>query len=84
MTSLQVINIPSVDVARGEVVVDYEPPSPARGRHRYLYLLFRQTGRVTARRLASRKGFQVKEWAREHGLGNPANGLFFWCDADEA
>jgi protein FLOWERING LOCUS T len=79
----QVIYIPSNDVSRGEEVVPYEPPSPSRGRHRGLWLLFRQPGRVTARPPASRKGFQVKQWAKDHGLGTPASGLFFWTTAPE-
>lgn len=77
-----VINIPGVDPSRGEEVIGYVPPEPAEGRHRYLYLLFKQSGRVTARQPAKRQGFQVREWAKEHDLGNPVNGLFFWSAAD--
>lgn len=77
-----VINIPANDVARGEEVLGYQPPEPAEGRHRYLYLLFKQHGRVTTRQPAKRQGFQVREWAKEHELGNPVNGLFFWSSAD--
>ena len=79
-----IINIPSNDVARGEVVESYLPPAPARGKHRYLWLLFKQKNRVQARRPAKRQGFQVKEWATQHGLDrNPSAGLFFWSAADE-
>lgn len=79
-----IINIPSNDVARGEVVQDYMPPEPAKGKHRYLWLLFKQRERVQARRPAKRQGFQVKEWAKDHGLDpNPSAGLFFWSAADE-
>ena len=79
-----VINLPAHDVARGEVVVPYQPPEPAgKQRHRYLWLVFRQKARVTAKVPAKRQGFQVMEWAKQHGLDAPANGLFFWSAADE-
>lgn len=78
-----VINIPSNDIIRGEEVESYMPPEPAKGKHRYLYLLFKQKNRVVARRPAKRQGFQVKEWAMQHGLDpNPCAGLFFWSAAD--
>ena len=54
-----VVNIPSMDVARGEVVVEYEPPSPARGKHRYAFLLFKQSKRLMVRPPAKRRSFQV-------------------------
>lgn len=28
-------------------------------------------------------GSQVREWAKEHNLGNPASGLWVWAQADE-
>lgn len=80
-----VINIPSNDVYRGETVTEYMPPEPERGKHRLLYLLFKQTGRVTAHPPAKRQNFQVKEWAKEHGLDpKPSNGLFVWCESNES
>lgn len=78
-----VINIPGHDIQRGEEVVPYDPPAPGPNRHRYLYLLFKQNGRVKSRAPAKRQGFQVQDWARQHDLGNPANGLFLWSAADE-
>ncbi|KAL4447834.1 hypothetical protein ABPG75_005053 [Micractinium tetrahymenae] len=78
-----VINIPQHDVARGEVAVDYMPPEPARGRHRMLFLLFKQNGRVTVRPPSKRQGFQVRAFAQEHNLGNPAAGLFAWAQNAE-
>lgn len=39
--------------------MDYEPPAPAQGRHRLLFLLFKQTGRATAKPPAKRISFQV-------------------------
>jgi len=77
-----VVNIPGNDIKRGEVVESYEPPAPSKARHRYLWLLFRQHERVIAKHL-KRQGHQVKEWAKQHDLGNPVNGLFFWSAADE-
>ena len=77
------INIPAIDIRRGEEVMLYQPPEPVSGRHRYLWLLFQQKQRVTAKVPAQRKGFQVKEWAKQHGLGDPCADLFFWCSADD-
>jgi phosphatidylethanolamine-binding protein (PEBP) family uncharacterized protein len=78
-----VINIPGNDVTRGEEVESYTHPEPSHGKHRYLFLVFKQKNRVSARRPAKRQGFQVKEWAMQHGLDpNPAGGLFFWSAAD--
>ncbi|PSC69363.1 FLOWERING LOCUS T-like isoform X2 [Micractinium conductrix] len=74
-----VINIPQHDVARGEVAVPYMPPEPAKGKHRLLFLLFKQSGRVTVRPPSKRQGFQVRAFAQEHNLGNPAAGLFAWA-----
>lgn len=45
--------------------------------------LRRQTGRVTTRKLKSREGFQVRQFAKEHNLGECAAGLFFWSSSDE-
>lgn len=79
-----VVNIPGNDPARGEEVEAYMPPEPGKEKHRYVWLLFRQKGRVTARRPAKRQGFQVREWAQQHGLDpRPATGLWFWSAADE-
>lgn len=79
-----VINIPGTDVIRGEEVESYMPPEPAKGKHRYLFLVFKQRDRVKARRPAKRQGFQVKDWAVQHGLDpNPCAGLFLWSAADE-
>jgi hypothetical protein len=78
------INVPSTDAARGEVVAEYEGPSPPRGAHRYALMAFKQPGRVTARPPLSRKGFQVRAWAREHGLrAEPDAGLFFISSAED-
>lgn len=38
---------------------EYSPPTPARGKHRLLFLLYKQNGRVAAKAPAKRQGFQV-------------------------
>ncbi|GAB4816104.1 hypothetical protein N2152v2_003150 [Parachlorella kessleri] len=90
-----VVNIPAHDVSaapgtaaepvipRGEVVQEYSPPEPARGRHRLLFLLYKQNGRVAVKKPAKRQGFQVRAWAQDHNLGNPATGLWVYAQADE-
>lgn len=52
-----------------------------KGHHRLVFLLFEQSGRVTARPPSSRKRFQVRSWCASHGgigSGEPAGGLFVW------
>ena len=51
---------PRVQIPRGEVIQEYSPPEPARGRHRLLFLLYKQNGRVAAKKPAKRQGFQVQ------------------------
>ena len=106
------------------------PPHPSarllgclQGKHRFLFLLFKQSGRVTVRPPSKRQGFQaraglahgatapsapalhwqlgncgitlsklsdptclcpqVRAFAQEHNLGNPAAGLFVWAQNPE-
>ncbi|EFN54526.1 hypothetical protein CHLNCDRAFT_13754, partial [Chlorella variabilis] len=75
-----VVNIPSHDPARGEVAVAYMPPEPAKGKHRILFLLYKQQARVTVRPPSKRQGFQVRAFEKEHHLGSPAAGLFVWAE----
>jgi phosphatidylethanolamine-binding protein (PEBP) family uncharacterized protein len=75
-----VINIPVVDIKRGEVVVEYMGPSPPKGKHRYIFLLYKQSGRMDAQAPHDRKGFQPKEFAKHHGLGHPAAACFFYAE----
>jgi phosphatidylethanolamine-binding protein (PEBP) family uncharacterized protein len=73
-------NTPSPDPARGEVVTIYAGPSPpaGTGKHAYAWLAYRQPrGPLRVRAPKSRASFQVKAWARDHGLGAPAAATVF-------
>ena len=80
-----IVNAPGPDPARGEVIVPYAPPSPPSGRHAYVWLAYRQpAGPLTGVRAPkARSRFQVKAWARDHGLGSPSAATFFWVNAEE-
>ncbi|KAK9843950.1 hypothetical protein WJX81_000276 [Elliptochloris bilobata] len=77
-----VVNIPGVDTQRGDVIVDYMGPSPLKGRHRYVLLLFKQSGRMDARAPHARQSFTVRDFARGHGLGDPVAAQFFWAEPE--
>lgn len=80
-----VTNIPSNDIKRGETVVEYMAPEPERGKHRLLYLLFKQNGRLKVHPPARRQNFQVEQWAKDHDLDpKPSNGIFIWCESNAA
>eukprot|EP00282_Hemiselmis_andersenii_P040669 CAMPEP_0172053616 /NCGR_PEP_ID=MMETSP1043-20130122/4310_1 /TAXON_ID=464988 /ORGANISM="Hemiselmis andersenii, Strain CCMP441" /LENGTH=393 /DNA_ID=CAMNT_0012712895 /DNA_START=47 /DNA_END=1231 /DNA_ORIENTATION=+ len=96
-------NIPGGEVERGgeeemggEDVYQYvgAGPPPNTGLHRYVFLLFRQDGRVevpATQRVGmtgvGRPGFSTRRFAEEHGLGEPVGWSMFeaeydsYCDA---
>lgn len=80
-----VVDAPGPDVARGRVLCEWAPPSPPRGLHRYVFLLYQQEGPLgsSAKPPKSRARFQVKDWASTHGLGDPVDATFFSTSADE-
>jgi phosphatidylethanolamine-binding protein (PEBP) family uncharacterized protein len=59
-----VINIPGLDVKRGEVITPYMGPAPPKGRHRYVFLLYKQSGRLSAKNPHSRQNFTVHQFAQ--------------------
>jgi len=78
------VNAPGPDPSRGEEIVTYTPPSPPHGRHAYVWLAYRQPGPLTGVRTPkARARFQVKAWARDHGLDAPSAATFFWVSAEE-
>jgi protein FLOWERING LOCUS T len=78
-----IVNIPAHDFARGEELVEYIGPSPPKGKHRYIFCLYEQHGRMKAHPPSGRPGFQPKQWAKEHGLSEePAAVVFFYSQPD--
>ncbi|MFH4979470.1 hypothetical protein AB6A40_006179 [Gnathostoma spinigerum] len=88
-----VINIPGNDVSRGEVLSEYigAGPPPKTGLHRYVYLVYKQPGRIsdpahghlTNRSGAKRGRFKIASFAAKHNLGAPVAGNFFQAEYDD-
>ncbi|CAL5220222.1 g2198 [Coccomyxa viridis] len=77
-----VTNIPSVDVKRGNVIEDYMGPSPPKGKHRYVFILYPQHGRVNAKAPKTRQSFTLHQFEKEHNLGDPADVKFFYSSPE--
>ncbi|KAI8469835.1 MAG: PEBP-like protein [Monoraphidium minutum] len=64
----------------GAVLCAYNGPTPPRGTHRYVFLVYEQAGgaRVTAPHVEQRARFNAAEWAKAHaGAAAPAAAAFF-------
>ncbi|MDI2131305.1 YbhB/YbcL family Raf kinase inhibitor-like protein [Yinghuangia seranimata] len=78
-----VVNVPGEDVTAGDVVTNYQgaqPPSGT-GPHRYALVVFRQPGPIepaaTNLEGAPRGGFDLRTFARSHGLATAVAGSHF-------
>lgn len=73
-----VVNIPGEkgDVTSGKTVVEYNPPAPPRGTHRYVLIILEQSGEVHAQAPKERKFFKTKTFAKDHSL-TPVGGIFY-------
>jgi len=78
-----VVNIPGSDVKKGEVISSYAGAGPPKdtGLHRYVFLLYKQPGRIPAEKLndegMARASFSIKSWAEAHNLKNPIAANFY-------
>jgi len=76
-----VINIKGSDLSLGDVVVPYNPPSPPSGTglHRYVFLVYKQEGRLNTEIESDTKrgNFKVAKFASDNHLENPVAGNFF-------
>ncbi|KIY98153.1 Protein D2 [Monoraphidium neglectum] len=64
----------------GDVLCPYNGPTPPKGTHRYVFVLYEQPGgaKVKAANLDNRGKFNPAEWARQHvGTDSPAAATFF-------
>eukprot|EP00727_Mastigamoeba_balamuthi_P004779 m51a1_g143 hypothetical protein (790) ;mRNA; r:458392-463570 len=75
-----VYNIPGSDLAKGEVATSYMGPSPPKGtgKHRYVFVLYKQSARIESFTTDERPSFKSREFASEHGL-TPVAGVFFFA-----
>ncbi|CAG2176541.1 unnamed protein product [Oppiella nova] len=86
-----VINIPGLDIQSGKTLAGYIGSGPPRGSglHRYIFVVYRQPGTldisgkcVSNRDLEGRHKFKIRDFARNHGLGEPIAGNFFQAKWD--
>lgn len=77
---------------KGETLSEYisAGPPPDSGLHRYVFLLFEQSGKhdfaepkLTNRSPANRAKFSVRDFVKKHDLGAPVAGNLFEAEYDE-
>nr|ANS56340.1 FT-like protein [Ginkgo biloba] len=61
----------------GRELVTYESPRPTVGIHRFVFTLFKQTGRQTVYPPGSRHNFNTRAFADVNGLGLPVAAVYF-------
>lgn len=47
-----------------------------------MFLLFKQSGRMDVRAPHARQSFTVRDFARQHGLGDPVAARFFFSQPE--
>jgi phosphatidylethanolamine-binding protein (PEBP) family uncharacterized protein len=74
-----VVNIPGSDVSKGFTMTPYNGPTPPRGTHRYVFLLYEQPEGVTLPKshIKQRAKFHADKWAKDHKLGDPIGATYF-------
>lgn len=87
-----VVNIPGGDLGKGETLSEYVGSGPPKdtGLHRYVFLLYKQQGKVSADepRLTNRSGdhrgqFSIKKFAAKYNLGQPVAGNLYQAEWDD-
>jgi len=72
-----VVNIPGSDIVKGQTISSYMGPGPPpkTGLHRYIFLLFKQTGTLHVPTMndqgMNRASFKISEFAKQFNLGDP-------------
>ncbi|XP_073156003.1 protein CENTRORADIALIS-like [Henckelia pumila] len=81
-----VTDIPgTTNVTFGKEVVSYEIPKPNIGIHRFVFVLFKQKGRLTVKKMpTSRNYFSTRSFAAENDLGLPVAAVFFNAQRETA
>ncbi|KAK9994447.1 hypothetical protein SO802_024150 [Lithocarpus litseifolius] len=80
-----VTDIPgTTDASFGKEIVSYETPKPVAGIHRYVFILFKQTGRQTVTPPTTRDYFNTRRFSAENGLGLPVAAVYFNAQRETA
>lgn len=64
--------------------MSYETPKPVVGIHRYVFILFKQTGRQTVTPPTTRDYFNTRRFSAENGLGLPVAAVYFNAQRETA
>lgn len=79
------VNSFEVIVDASDMVAPYESPNPMYGTHRYIWLLYKQHGRIDPKRAAyynkNRKNFSLRKFAADNNLTVPSAGNIFRVQA---
>lgn len=87
-----VVNIPSNKISEGKTMVEYigSGPPEGTGLHRYIFLLFKQQGKlepeeaVTGKTsLAGRLDFSIRDYAKKYNLGQPVAANYYQAQYDD-
>nr|ANS56327.1 FT-like protein [Cephalotaxus sinensis] len=80
-----VADIPATTSASlGVEMMNYEPPRPTIGIHRFVFVLFKQVGRQTVSPPPSRSNFNTRSFAQRHALGSPLAAVYFNAQKETA
>uniref|UniRef100_A0A1I7U2V2 Phosphatidylethanolamine-binding protein n=1 Tax=Caenorhabditis tropicalis TaxID=1561998 RepID=A0A1I7U2V2_9PELO len=87
-----VVNIPGNDISKGDTLSEYigAGPAPKTGLHRYVYLIYKQSGRIEDAehgRLTNGSGdkrgaWKTADFVAKHGLGTPLFGNLYQAEYD--
>lgn len=85
-------NIPGSDLSKGQVLTEYVGAGPPKdtGLHRYVFLLYKQPGKVTfqeehkSNTNGKRGKFNTENFAKKYGLGDPVAGNYFEAKFDDS
>jgi phosphatidylethanolamine-binding protein (PEBP) family uncharacterized protein len=69
-----VINCNGKNEESGQQIVDWTPPSPPSGEHRYIFAIFEQKGPLQINPAPPREKFNISEFTRQHNLTPFTNG----------
>ncbi|XP_072395829.1 phosphatidylethanolamine-binding protein homolog F40A3.3-like [Diabrotica undecimpunctata] len=86
-----VVNIPGVDVPKGEVLTEYvgSGPPPNGGLYTYVFLVYKQKGKLNfdepklTNRSTARGGFCHRKFSAKYNLGQPIAANFFQSQYDD-